>query len=182
MKTYTITKEHIQDGRYIGARSEFDGNVVIEEGLGCVRFRRLYAKGSIVAGAGTEISVRGSVKAGYRISVKGNLTAGGLITTGGAISVEGNLTVGYRITAGGAIWVRGAIWVGWDITVGFGIWAGENITVGYRISAGDGVTAGGGVTTGLYITAKTIFSRLQITAPAAPLTTPTPDNPNPRIN
>jgi len=75
MKTYTITKAHIKNGEYIGARSEFDGHVLIEGGLGLVRFDSLSAKGSIITGGRTGIEAN-AISAGRYITTALGVTVG----------------------------------------------------------------------------------------------------------
>ena len=151
METFTITKEHIDwNGCYIGSDTEFDGDVVIEAGLGLVRFKSLSVKGSIVAEVGSGIKVDGDLTAGW------NIKAGDGVTVGGLISTRGDLTTGYSVMAGGVM-AGGVISAGClikvdgDLTAGVGIKAGEGLTVGGLISTGGDLTAGwnikaGGVT------------------------------------
>ena len=129
MKTFTITKAHIRDGRYIGPDPKFDGNVVIEAGLGRIWFERLSAKGSIIAGAGSDIKVDGD------------------------ISVFGDFTVVDSVTSGDSIWVGDGFTTGGDITVGDVISVGGRITAktvsaGLRITAVKGVKVVGGFPSG----------------------------------
>ena len=131
MKTYKITKQDIdQDGRYISPWSEFDGNVVIEGGLGCVRFEDLYAKGSIIAEAGSDIKVDGNLTAGEDIKVVESITVSGGVTAGGSISVGVDLVVGDFIDAGGAVKSGNVVTAGYAISAAWGVSAGVDLTVG----------------------------------------------------
>ena len=138
METFTITKEHIdQHGRYIGPDSKFEGHVVIEAGLGCVWFERLYAKGSIIAEAGSGIKVDRS------ITVRGDFTVGDSVTSGGGIWVGDGFTTGGDITAAFYISAK-TISSGRHITAGGGIWVDDGLTVVGRVTAGEGASVGDG--------------------------------------
>ena len=117
METFTITKEHIKDGRYIGSRSEFDGHVLIEAGLGLVLFEQLSARGSIVAKIGSDIKVVKSVWAGWSISLGGDLTAGESIEAGWCISAK-TISAGLHIKAGGSICSIDGVEAGGSVTKG----------------------------------------------------------------
>ena len=125
METFTITKAHIdQNGRYIGPDPEFDGNVLIEGGLGRVLFEHLSAQGSIVSEAGSGIKVDGSITVFGDFTVVKSIKAGADITAGKRITA-GSITAGYRIAAGGAVTVCDGFTSGWGVSAELGVTKGK---------------------------------------------------------
>ena len=177
METFTITTAHIdQHGRYIGPAPEFDGNVLIEAGLGCVHFRHLHARGSIVAKTGSSIKTVKGVSAGLYITVRASLDSGDDIKAGEDISVgasldaagdveaAGDVTVGWSTTVAGNLTVVGDLKAGVyisaeTISVGLGIEAGASLdavdlTAGGRIKVGGRVTTSGLISAGGRVSAE----------------------------
>ena len=138
MKTYKITKSDIDEtGLFIGdinTDKQIDGHLVIEAGLGSVRFYN-------------SLRVRGAIAA------SGDIIAGFGIKAGWSIIAGGDITAGWGIAAGRDITAGGGIIAGWGITAGSGITAGRGIKAGLSIAAST-------VSAGMRIFAGTTADRL----------------------
>lgn len=150
MKTYKITKSDIDEtGLYTGdinTDEEIDGHLVIEAGLGSVRFDN-------------SLRVRGAIRA----------------DAGSGIADSGDIIAGFGITAGWSIIAGGDITAGWGIAAGRDIAAGCGIMAGRDIAAGQNITAGWGITAGLSIDGKTVSSGMRIFAGTTRWKRPTPE-------
>ena len=125
-----ITAIEIKAGRYIPGSLDFDGNILIAEDLGEVRFTRLKASGNIFAGGDTSISCDEDIVAGGGIKAGGSIEAGTYIEAGKDIQASKGIQASGRIQAGGRIKA------GFDIKAGFGITASGDISVGLSVFAG----------------------------------------------
>ena len=147
MKTLKITSRDVEDTnyswkKYIGKTdvSDYDGNIEIDENLGCVRFSGdVKASGYILAKEGSGIKARLGIEAGLGIKV-------GLgIETGWGIKAGLGIETGYGIKAGYGIKTKSGIKAGWGIEARDGIVAEDGIVAGWGIKAGLGIRAGYGI-------------------------------------
>lgn len=89
MKTLKLTAEHFDpDNNYIGEvdLSDYPGHIEIAAGLGNVKFRRITAKGWLVAGSG--IKAGEGIKAGWGIEAGSGIEAGLGIKAGDHLQTE----------------------------------------------------------------------------------------------
>ena len=104
MKTLNITSKEVKETKYyykeyIGEDvSDFEGNIEIEENLGCVRFSSIKANGYIWAKEGSEIEAGEGIEAGSEIK------AGRGIKAGWGITCKKELTFRYKLFAGTCLW------------------------------------------------------------------------------
>ena len=100
MKTLNITSKEVKETKYyykeyIGEDvSDFEGNIEIEENLGCVRFSSIKANGYIWAKEGSEIEAGEGIEAGSEIK------AGRGIKAGWGIEAGEGIEAGWGIEAG----------------------------------------------------------------------------------
>ncbi|HBT37641.1 MAG TPA: hypothetical protein DEB52_17040 [Hyphomonas sp.] len=151
MKTYKITKSDIDEtGLFIGdinTDKQIDGHLVIEAGLGSVRFYN-------------SLRVRGAIR----------------VDAGSGIAASGDIIAGFGIKAGWSIIAGGDITAGWGIAAGRDITAGGGIIAGWGITAGSGITAGRGIKAGLSIAASTVSAGMRIFAGTTADRLPAPED------
>jgi len=110
MKTLNITSKEVKETKYyykeyIGEDvSDFEGNIEIEENLGCVRFSSIKANGYIWAKEGSEIEAGEGIEAGWRIKAGSEIEAGEGIKAGEGITCKKELTFRYKLFAGTCLW------------------------------------------------------------------------------
>ena len=110
MKTLNITSKEVKETKYyykeyIGEDvSDFEGNIEIEENLGCVRFSSIKANGYIWAKEGSEIEAGRGIEAGLGIKAGSEIEAGEGIKAGEGITCKKELTFRYKLFAGTCLW------------------------------------------------------------------------------
>ena len=75
---FVIKKEHLnENNEYIGEIdiSDFDGNLIAEEDLGCIKFKSINVSGFILFKAGSSIKAGDGIKAGWGIEAGLSITA-----------------------------------------------------------------------------------------------------------
>lgn len=93
MKVLRITAKDFDEKGFFKKRDcIFDGNIEIDEGLGCVKFRSIIAKGYIFSKAGSGIEAGLGIKAGSGIEA------------GLSISCSKDISCKYGIFAGICFW------------------------------------------------------------------------------
>lgn len=132
---------------------ETEANIEIDANLGCVRFPKLHAKGSITALAGTALNVDEGIQAGGGIKSDLGISAGASIKAVKGIYSGGDIKSGGSIEAGWAIFAGEGIDAGRDIKASTGIRAGTGISAGGSIKAGAGISAGWRIKAGAKIEA-----------------------------
>ena len=145
-KDFKYTDSHYKE--YCGKAdvSDYEGNIEIEGGLSYVFFKKLSAKGYILAEAGTSIEAGEDIKAGKGIEAGWCIKAGWCIEAGTGIEAGTSIEAGWGIKAG------------MGIKAGEGIKAGTSIKAGWGIEAGWCIEAGKGIEAGLSITCKLVLS------------------------
>ena len=106
METIKLTKKDFNfNNEFIGKEEtlSYNGNIEIEENLGCVKFKYLKIRGSILAEAGSGIEAGHGIKAGWGIEAGHGIKAGWGIEAGLFIKCRLGLS-GLRIFAGLCIW------------------------------------------------------------------------------
>lgn len=168
MKTIRITKEHVQDGKYVG---EYDlsnvyGNIEIESNLGIIEIpSSVVLTGNLSVDIDTHIKSGGFIRAvgfiesGVSIRANGAIEAGAFIKSGGGINANGS------IKSGGSIISVGLIESGVSIKSGGSIESGTSIKSGGSIDAVESIEAELGIQAQLSISCnKSLKSGLRIFA------------------
>ena len=107
MKTLKITQKDLNaNNEYIGKMdvTNFNGNIEIDESLGCVLFKSISVTGYLWARAGSGIKAGWGIKAGSGIKAGLGIEAGSGIKAGLSITCRLSLKITKRIFAGLAIW------------------------------------------------------------------------------